>query len=112
MNTLYEVVDCSDPRRQGADGSVAAAAPSPAGAALSNTAPANSIPTLASVLLTGIDSLYVSYRGSLNDRWDQRLAECKQAAQSDKLEELLQAQVEIAGHLFVVLIVAAVPSPM
>ncbi len=89
-------------RQEVASGSRAAAAPPAAGATTSNTAPANSTLSLVAVLLTGIDSLYVSYRGTLNENWDARLAECKHAAQSQDTQEQLQAQVEIGGHLFVV----------
>jgi hypothetical protein len=83
-----------------AGGSGAAAAPPPAGAPPSNTAPANCNPSLTRVLLTGIDSLYVSYQGTLNKVWDKRLTGCKASAQSEKPGDKLQAQVEIGGHLF------------
>jgi hypothetical protein len=84
-----------------ADGSGAAAAPH-AGASPSNTAPANCASSLVRILLTGIDSLYVSYRGTLKENWDRRLAACKESARSEKPDEQLQAQVEIGGHRFVV----------
>jgi hypothetical protein len=71
-----------------------------AGAPPSNTAPANSTSPVAKVLRTGIDSLYVSFEGELRPKWDLRLKELKQAAQSDIEAEKLEAQVEIGGHRF------------
>ena len=62
---------------EAASGRPEAAAATAAGAPLSNTAPANSMPPNVGVLLTGVDSLYVSYRGELNKGWDNRLANCK-----------------------------------
>jgi hypothetical protein len=87
---------------QCASGSAAAAAPFSAGASPSNTPPAISIPGEVEVLLTGIDSLYVSYQGSLKPNWDVLLSGCKECAQSESPEEQLKAQVEICEHLFVV----------
>ena len=87
---------------QDASGSGAAASLFAAGAPPSNTAPANSIPGVVDVLLTGIDSLYVSYQDSLKPDWDVLLSSCKECAQSESAEEQLRAQVEICDHLFVV----------
>ncbi len=99
--STHNAKNSSSPQK-GGSGSVAAAAPSAAGASLSNTAPAISIPGEVTVLLTGIDSLYVSYKGILSEEWDRRLLERKEAAQSENPEDRLQAQAEIGGHLFVV----------
>jgi hypothetical protein len=71
-----------------------------AGAPPSNTAPANSTPAIAKILHTGIDSLYVSFEGTLLPRWEVRLRELKQAAQSDSEADKLEAQVEIGDHRF------------
>ena len=101
MNTLIGNYSANS-SEQGAQGSVAAVAPCSAGASPSNTAPAICMESEVTVLLTGVDSLYVSYQGTLSSDWDIRLAACKLSAQSEDPGEQLQAQVEIGGHLFLV----------
>jgi hypothetical protein len=78
-----------------------------AGASPSNTAPANCIltpntppsPTF-QLLRFGIDSLYLSYPGTLSHEWERDLENLKGIAQSDDPGERATAQVEIGGHLF------------
>jgi hypothetical protein len=89
-------------RSESAEQRPEAAAAASQGAPPSNTAPANCTSPRVRVLLTGIDSLYVSYKGTLKENWDRRLAACKESARSEEPEERLQAQVEIGGHRFVV----------
>jgi hypothetical protein len=88
---------------QDASGSGAAAAACAAGAAPSNTAPANSTGRLSRILRVGIDSLYVSFQGTLQRDWDARLKARKGFAKSDIESERLQAQMDIGGHRFEVL---------
>ena len=71
------------------------------GAPPSNTAPHNYKPTaLVKPLLSGIDSLYLSYAGQLADDWDTRLTSLKDSAQSDDIAACALAQVQIGQHLF------------
>lgn len=79
-----------------------------AGASPSNTAPANCIspptppspPALFKLLRYGIDSLYLSYPGTLSHEWEQDLERLKGLAQSDEPFERSTAQVSLGGHLF------------
>jgi hypothetical protein len=73
-----------------------------AGAPPSNTAPANCTSAYFQSLLTGIDSLYLSYRGALSQVWEKRLYSAKDAAKSPEADKRLQAQLEVGGHCFVV----------
>jgi hypothetical protein len=70
------------------------------GAEFSNTAPDNYRNGELRVLRQGIDSLYLSFSGELNDQWRNRLLELKAKAQSDDLAERALAQVKIGSHLF------------
>jgi hypothetical protein len=77
------------------------------GAPPSNTAPANCILTPNTppspsfqLLRFGIDSLYLSYPGTLSHEWERDLENLKGIAQSDDPGERATAQVEIGGHLF------------
>jgi len=71
------------------------------GAPPSNTAPCNSQDgDFVKILRTGIDSLYLSYPGSLFTETAVRLNELKKLAQSDDLERSALAQIELDGHLF------------
>ena len=71
------------------------------GAPPSNTAPCNSNNDhFVKILRTGIDSLYLSYPGSLFTETAIRLDEFKKFAQSDDLERSALAQFELEGHLF------------
>ncbi|MEK0326742.1 MAG: hypothetical protein QQN63_13670, partial [Nitrosopumilus sp.] len=72
----------------------------------SNTVPSTSInqPTTL-ILRTGIDSLYLSYRGEMHDDTAIRLSELKTLAQSDKDSDAALAQfrsgdqlLEVLGH--------------
>lgn len=76
-----------------------------AGAPPSNTAPANYIQSGSDpkILRYGVDSLYLSYPGSLSTDWAQRLDGLKLAAQSQNDSEEALAQVRIGEHLFEVL---------
>jgi len=80
-------------------GSAAAAGSS--GAPPRNTAPGNSRGgDCVKILRTGIDSLYLSYPGSLYTETAVRLDALKQLAQSDDLERSALAQIDLRGHLF------------
>ena len=78
-----------------------------AGASPSNTAPANCIsaPTPSThpffhLLRFGIDSLYLSYPGTLSHEWEQDLERLKGLAQLDDPFQRSTAQVTLDGHLF------------
>lgn len=69
----------------------------------SNTASNNSIPFpkgLFCPLRWGVDSLYLSYRGSLHEEREEQLAELKIAAQSQDPSEVAMAQLRLGGHIF------------
>jgi len=70
-----------------------------AGAQPSITAPANSI----RVLRHGIDSLYVSYKGRLDDKAALELQQAKELAQSSTDEVLARAHIETGDHILTVL---------
>ena len=75
------------------------------GAPLSNTAPANCIEVSSEprILRFGVDSLYLSYQGTLAREWVGRLEGLKLAAQSLDDREQALAQARIREHLFEVL---------
>jgi len=69
----------------------------------SNTASNSSIPPgkdLFRPLRWGVDSLYLSYRGTLHEERETQLAELKFAAQSRDPSEVALAQLRLAGHIF------------
>jgi len=70
------------------------------GAQPSNTAPLNSIDNDSQILRVGVDSLYLSYSGSLFKHFDTRLIELKQLAQSSEIEEQAQAICNIQDSQF------------
>lgn len=75
----------------------------PSGAPPSNTAPANYISEnkgILQVLRFGVDSLYLSYPGTLATGWDQRLKGLKLAAKANDRKDESTAQVKIGDHLF------------
>lgn len=76
------------------------------GAPPSNTAPVEYTRngnSLLKILRYGIDSLYLSYPGSLSLAWDETLSKTKELAQSRDPVIQATAQVELNGHLFEVL---------
>lgn len=74
------------------------------GAPPSNTAPYNCINDKSTkILRCSIDSLYLSYTGSLYEDWNKKLQTLKMMAQSDEEMEKAQAQVAIGRHLFEVM---------
>jgi hypothetical protein len=52
------------------------------------------------ILRTGIDSLYLTYRGELRESSNARLIKCKQLAQSEVPSKASLAQYEIDDHIF------------
>lgn len=71
------------------------------GASPSNTAPANSLPGgTVKILRTGIDSLYLSYPGTLAAETTIRLNKLKELAQSDNPAQVALAQYKADDHLF------------
>ena len=72
------------------------------GAPPSNTAPANYIPDnpVVDVLMTRVDSLYLSFKGQLHEEWFDHFTQFKMLARSpdDRLKAL--AQVRIGEHNF------------
>jgi hypothetical protein len=66
----------------------------------SNTVPSNSIPEQFTVLLFGVDSLYLSFPGNLSVEWEEKLEHLKLLAQSESEKEQSQAQLKIGEHLF------------
>lgn len=66
----------------------------------SNTVPSNSIPEELTVLLFGLDSLYLSFPGNLSVEWEEKLEQLKLLAQSESEKEQSQAQLKIGEHLF------------
>lgn len=87
--------------RRAADGTASArtehGVPSAAGENPCNTSPAISI------LRSGVDSLYLSFRGKLHDEGQLRLEEARKAARSESDQEHPMAQVSVLDHLFEVL---------
>ena len=74
------------------------------GAPPSNTAPYNCINDNSTrILRCSIDSLYLSYPGSLYEEWNKKLQALKGMAQSDEEMEKAQAQVALGRHLFEVM---------
>jgi hypothetical protein len=73
------------------------------GAPLSNTAPSNSIVSKSAILRTGVDSLYLSFSGTLREHIEKQLIECKEWAQSDDFDERSKAIFEIQDSQFEVL---------
>lgn len=94
-------------RRDGPDGPqghrpVLAGGRPDAGAPPSNTAPANYTKNDlggATVLRQGVDSLYVSYPGTLARNWEQRLQGLKLAARAQEEADRSHAQVRLGEHL-------------
>ncbi len=76
-----------------------------AGAPPSNTAPANYITGYSGlqILRFGVDSLYLSYPGTLSQDWAQKLEALKAAARADEEQDQALAQVQIGEHVFEVL---------
>ncbi len=76
----------------------------PSGAPPCNTAPDNCIGGRHfRPLRVGVDSLYLSYPGTVAPSWEARLHELKLAARSPEEAESATAQVKIGEHLFEVL---------
>ena len=73
------------------------------GAPPSNTAPANCIDGKHHILRSGVDSLYLSFKGDLFKYIEETLTELKSLAQSDDPFEKADAVFEIEGHRFEVL---------
>lgn len=74
--------------------------PAPPGAPPSNTAPANYMDGQTTIFRAGIDSLYISWPGSLFQDMSDRLEAFKCQAQSPDLAERSQATFELLGHRF------------
>jgi len=81
------------------------------GAQPSNTAPPNCIKPDKSdpsddhgtkILRSGIDSLYVSYQGTLHPEIEQKLEQCKNYAQSTDPDEQAKAVIYLVDHNFMV----------
>ncbi len=81
------------------------------GAKPSNTAPPNCIKPDKSdlsdndgtkILRSGIDSLYVSYGGTLHPKIEKKLEQCKNYAQSTDLDEQAKAVIYLVDHNFMV----------
>ena len=71
------------------------------GAEPCNTAPANSLPGgTVRILRTGIDSLYLSYPGTLTTETAIRLDKLKEFAQADNPAQVALAQYPAGDHLF------------
>jgi len=68
----------------------------------SNTVPPQYNPDLF-LLRFGIDSLYLSYKGTLSQETELRLLSLKDMAQSDDTNRQSQAQLSVGSHLFEVL---------
>lgn len=66
----------------------------------SNRVPSNSIPEKFTVLLFGVDSLYLSFPGNLSVEMEEKLEHLKLLAQSESEKEQSQAQLKIGEHLF------------
>lgn len=85
--------------RVAAGSRAALAAPEPAGAQPSITAPANSI----RVLRHGIDSLYASYPGEIHPNAAIELQQAKELAQTSTDQLIARAHIESGDHIFTVL---------
>jgi len=66
----------------------------------SNRVPSNSIPEKFTVLLFGVDSLYLSFPGNLSVEMEEKLEHLKLLAQSESEKVQSQAQLKIGEHLF------------
>jgi len=69
----------------------------------SNTVPPNYIKDQTTILRYGIDSLYLSFSGSLSPDLEDKLVSLKLAAQSNEQDEKVTAQIKFGDHLFEVL---------
>lgn len=99
------LIDISAETQAEAQTDSAPAAPAPGsdtskGAPPSNTAPANCIYGEHRILRTGVDSLYLSFKGDLFEEIEQKLTELKLLAQSDDPLEIARAVIEIENHRF------------
>lgn len=74
----------------------------PSGASPSNTAPPNCKPSTkeTKILRTGIDSLYLSYRGLLDPKAEEALLALKMLAQSEEPTDKAKAVYELNDHHF------------
>jgi len=78
---------------------------SPAGA-LEGAPPSNTAPlkdkykTLSKIVHQGVDSLYLSFQGSLSEQWSQKLARLKSIAQDPDPSIQATAQAQIGNHCF------------
>ncbi|NNK98494.1 MAG: replication initiation factor [Xanthomonadales bacterium] len=70
------------------------------GAPPSNTAPANYIDESTRIFRTGIDSLYLSWSGTLSQEFDDLLSDLKMKAQSPNPAEQSQAVLQLLDHRF------------
>lgn len=73
------------------------------GAPPSNTAPANYIGQSTCIFLTGIDSLYLSWTGTLHKEVEEQLSDLKELAQSSNPKDQAQAVLYLLDHRFEVL---------
>lgn len=73
------------------------------GAPPSNTAPANCIDDQNTILRSVVDSLYLSFKGSLFEEIEQKLIELKALGQSDNPSEVASAVLMLEDHRFEVL---------
>jgi hypothetical protein len=71
-----------------------------AGAPPSNTAPANYIDESTRIFRTGIDSLYLSWSGTLNQEFDDLLTGLKEKAQSPNPVDQSKAVLQLLDHRF------------
>lgn len=83
-----------------ADGNREMAEPERLDALASNTASDNSNVPFFKPLRWGVDSLYLSYPGTLTDQTLDRLKHLKTLAQSSEPEQQSQAQFLLGGHIF------------
>jgi hypothetical protein len=70
------------------------------GAPPSNTAPANYIDGSTRIFRAGIDSLYLSWSGTLSQEYDELLTDLKAKAQSPEPKEQCQATLQLFDHRF------------
>ena len=72
------------------------------GASPSNTAPPNCTGSIegTKILRTGVDSLYLSYRGKLDQEWEESLLQLKMLAQNEDPLNQAKSICDITDHQF------------
>jgi hypothetical protein len=91
-----------DSKIQSVTGAAEAGAGTAPSAVAEGTIPTNRVPSNCKILRQGVDSLYLSYRGQIDDHRYQELDRKRELAQSRHDFDAAQASISILDHLFAV----------